>query len=333
VQRYQMQEAHSQQIAEGSLQEGATKQMIGLHKSERALNSSEHLQHTFKPRPKSSSRGRCRHKERKEGLATKKEQTSTTVTVKELLEAGVHFGHQTQRWNPKMKRFIFGERNGVHILDLAKTLKQLENALTIVKDLVAHHRSILFVGTKKAAKVIVRDCAERCGEFYVSERWLGGTLTNLSTIRQSIKKLDKIEKRIATGGDGLTKKEISILTKTQLKLEKNLSGVRGMRKVPGLLIIVDTMKEDIAVLEAKKLKIPIMALVDTNCNPDVIDYIIPANDDAQRSIKLILETLAQAIIDKKNELELFEEKDKDEEAKTSEEGEDEEALNPEEKKE
>jgi small subunit ribosomal protein S2 len=271
-------------------------------------------------------------KERKEGLATKKEQTPTTVTVKDLLEAGVHFGHQTQRWNPRMKRFIFGQRNGVHILDLAKTLKQLEAAVAVVKDLVAHHRSILFVGTKKAAKAIIRDCAERCGEFYVSERWLGGTLTNLSTIRQSVKKLDKIEKRIAQGGDGLTKKEISLLTKDQLKLEKNLSGVRGMRKIPGLLIIVDTMKEDISVLEARKLKIPIMALVDTNCNPDVIDYVIPANDDAQRSIKLILETLAQAIIDKKNELELFEEKDKDEEeGKSSEETED--ASNPEEMKE
>ncbi|MDB6081487.1 MAG: rpsB [Chlamydiia bacterium] len=250
---------------------------------------------------------------RNQGLATKQKekQPETTVTIKDLLEAGTHFGHQTQRWNPKMKRFIFGERNGIYILDLAKTLHQLKMALEVVKEVVASHRTILFVGTKKAAKTTVRECAEKCGEFYVSERWLGGMLTNLQTLRQSVKKLERIEKRISAGGEGLTKKEISIMSKDQIKLDKNLSGVRGLRKPPGLLIIVDPSKEDIAVAEATKLGIPIMALVDTNCNPDPITYVIPGNDDAQRSIKLILESLTQAIVDKKNELLLFAEKDKD----------------------
>jgi len=247
-------------------------------------------------------------------LATKEQKQERTharneVSVKELLEAGAHFGHQTKRWNPKMRRFIFGERNGIHILDLAKTLSQLKKARELVQEIVKSHKSILFVGTKKAAKAIVRECAENAGEFYISERWLGGTLTNNPTIRQSIKKLDKIEKRIAAGGEGFTKKELSLLTKEQIKLEKNLSGIRGMKKLPGLLIIVDPSKEHIAVKEAKTLGIPVMALVDTNCNPDPIDHVIPCNDDAQRSIKLILETLAQAIIDKKNEMHLFDEKE------------------------
>lgn len=237
----------------------------------------------------------------------------TDTTVKDLLEAGAHFGHQKSRWNPKMKRFIFGERNGIHIIDLAKTLQQLRNAVSFVKELITQRRTILFVGTKKAAKAIVREQAERCGEFYICERWLGGTLTNLSTIRQSVKKLDRIEKRIASGGEGLTKKEVSLLTKEQIKLEKNLSGIRGMKKPPGLLIIVDPSKEDIAVLEAKKLGIPVMALVDTNCNPDPVDYVIPCNDDAQRSIKLILETLTDAVVDLKNEMRMFADKDSVEE--------------------
>jgi small subunit ribosomal protein S2 len=229
----------------------------------------------------------------------------TEITIKDLLEAGAHFGHQKSRWNPKMKRFIFGDRNGIHIIDLAKTLQQLREAVDVVKAMVAQHKSILFVGTKKAAKSIVKEVAEAAGEFYVVERWLGGTLTNLFTIRQSIKKLERIEKRISAGGEGLTKKEISLLTKDQIKLEKNLSGVRGMRKVPGLLIVVDPTKESIAVAEAKKLNIPVMALVDTNCNPDLIDYVIPCNDDAQRSVKLVLGALASAIIDLKNEMSMI----------------------------
>jgi small subunit ribosomal protein S2 len=208
-----------------------------------------------------------------------------------------------------MKRFIFGERNGIYIIDLAKTVQQLKVSLDVVKQMVAQHRSILFVGTKKAAKSTIRECAEKCGEFYVSERWLGGELTNLPTIRQSVKKLERIEKRIATGGEGLTKKELSLLTKEQIKLDKNLSGVRGMRKPPGLLIVVDPNKEDIAVAEARKLGIPIMAIVDTNCDPDPITYVIPGNDDAQRSIKLLLDALTQAIIDKKNDMNIFTDKE------------------------
>ena len=239
------------------------------------------------------------------------------VTIKDLVEAGAHFGHQTRRWNPKMRVYIFGERNNIHIIDLAKTLQSLRSACGLVQDMVAGRRSILFVGTKKAAKAIVREEAERAGEFYVSERWLGGTLTNLATIRQSVKKLERIEKRIAAGGDGLTKKELSLLAKTQEKLEKNLSGVRGMRKLPGLLVVVDPGQEDLAVAEARKLGIPLLALVDTNCDPDPIDYVIPCNDDAQRSIKLVLQTIADAIVEKKNEMQLM--KGKEEESAKGEE--------------
>lgn len=224
------------------------------------------------------------------------------VTIKELLEAGAHFGHQTHRWNPKMKRFIFEERNGLYIIDLAKTLQQIRHAVEIVKDLISKHKSILFVGTKKQAKVVVRELAEQCGEFYVCERWLGGELTNLPTIRQSVKKMERNEKRLTTGGEGLTKKEISMLTKEQIKLERNLSGVRSMRKLPGLLIVVDPSKEHIAVAEANKLGIPVMGLVDTNCDPDPIQHVIACNDDALKSIKLILQAIAQAVIEKKNEM-------------------------------
>lgn len=229
---------------------------------------------------------------------------ATNITIKELLESGAHFGHQKRRWNPKMKRFIFEERNGIYIIDLAKTLQQIRHACEVVKDTVAKHQSILFVGTKKQAKAVVRELAEACGEFYVAERWLGGMLTNLQTLRQSVKKLERIEKKIAasaTGGD-LTKKEISLMTKDQIKLDKNLSGVRSMRKPPGLVIVVDPSKEHIAVAEAKKLGIPVMALVDTNCDPDPIDYVIACNDDALKSVRVILSSLASSIIDKKNEM-------------------------------
>lgn len=224
------------------------------------------------------------------------------ITIKDLLEAGSHFGHQTRRWNPKMKRFIFEERNGLYIIDLAKTLQQIRSAVEVVKETVASHKSILFVGTKKQAKAVIRELAEASGEFYVCERWLGGMLTNLSTLRQSVKKLERIEKKIATGSDGLTKKEVSLLTKEQIKLDKNLSGVRGMRKLPGLVIIVDPSKEHLAVSEANKLGIPVMALVDTNCDPDPIQYVIACNDDALKSVKLIVQALAQAVIEKKNEM-------------------------------
>ena len=236
------------------------------------------------------------------------------ITIKDLIEAGSHFGHQTRRWNPKMRVYIFGERNNIHIIDLAKTLKQINIACDFVKEIVSKRKSILFVGTKKAAKEIVKEEAERAGEFYAVERWLGGMLTNLTTIRQSVKKMERIEKRIAAGGDGLTKKEISEMSKLQIKLEKNLSGIRGMRKPPGLIVVVDPGHEDIAIKEAKKLGIPVMALVDTNCDPDPIDLVIPCNDDAQRSIKLVLETLVNTIIEKKNEMKVAEEKDDDEDS-------------------
>lgn len=240
------------------------------------------------------------------------------VTIKSLLEAGAHFGHQKRRWNPKMQRFVFGVRNGLYIIDLAKTLQQLRMCAQVVRDIVSQRKSILFVGTKNQAKSTVRECAEACGEFYVAERWLGGMLTNMTTIRQSIKTLERIEKKVATGGEGITKKELSLLTKEQAKLERNLSGVRSMRKLPGLLIVVDPSSEHIAVAEANKLKIPVMALVDTNCDPDPIQYIIPCNDDALKSVKLIMQELAQAIIDKKNELGYFvegEEADEEKKAK------------------
>ncbi|MBI3236278.1 MAG: 30S ribosomal protein S2 [Chlamydiales bacterium] len=226
----------------------------------------------------------------------------TEVTIKDLLESGAHFGHQRHRWNPKMKRFIFEERNGIYIIDLAKTMQQIRLAVQFVKEIVSKHKSILFVGTKKQAKTVIRECAEACGEFYVSERWLGGTLTNLATIRQSVKTLERIEKKISSGGDGLKKKEISTLSKEQIKLDRNLSGIRAMRKPPGLLIVVDPSLEHIAVAEAKILGIPVMALVDTNCDPDPIDHVIACNDDALKSIKLILQALTQSVIDRKNEL-------------------------------
>jgi len=201
-----------------------------------------------------------------------------------------------------MKRYIFEERNGIYIIDLAKTMQQIRNGMQVVQEIAAKRKSILFVGTKKQAKSVVRECAEQCGEFYMCERWLGGTLTNLTTIRNSVKTLERIEKRIATGGEGFTKKELSLLSKDQIKLNRNLSGIRAMRKPPGLVIVVDPSREHIAVAEANKLGIPVLALVDTNCDPDPIDHVIACNDDALKSIKLILQALAQAVIDKKNDL-------------------------------
>jgi len=235
-------------------------------------------------------------------LATAQKEKEAGVTIKELLESGAHFGHQTHRWNPKMKRFIFEARNGIYIIDLAKTLQQIRSSVQIVRDMVGKRKPILFVGTKKQAKAVIKECAEECGEFYVCERWLGGALTNLSTIRQSVKTLERIEKRIASGGEGFTKKEMSLMSKERIKLDRNLSGIRSMRKPPGLLIVVDPSKEHIAVAEANKLGIPVMALVDTNCDPDPIDYVIACNDDALKSIKVVLAAITQAIIDKKNDM-------------------------------
>ncbi len=201
-----------------------------------------------------------------------------------------------------MKRFIFEERSGIYIIDLAKTMQQIRIAIDVVISTVENHQGILFVGTKKQAKDVIKECAERCGEFYVAERWLGGMLTNLKTIRYSVKTLERIEKQIATGSDGFTKKEMTLLNKDREKLNRNLSGIRAMRKPPGLLVVVDPSKEHIAVAEANKLGIPVVALVDTNCNPDTIDYVIACNDDALKSIKLIIQALSDVIIDKKSEL-------------------------------
>lgn len=225
------------------------------------------------------------------------------VTIKDLLDSGAHFGHQKQRWNPKMQRFIFEERNGIYIIDLAKTIQQIRKAIEVVTDAVASRKSILFVGTKKQAKAVIQELSESCGEYYVCERWLGGTLTNLSTIRKSVKTLDRIEKKIvASAEQKLKKKEIVKLNKDRAKLERYLSGIRAMRKLPGLVVVVDPSKEHIAVAEAKKLGIPVMALVDTNCDPDPIDYVIACNDDALKSIRLVLQQLSNAIINKKAEM-------------------------------
>ena len=241
------------------------------------------------------------------------------VSIESLLKSGAHFGHKKQRWNPKMRRFIYEERNGIYIINLAKTLQQIRENVQIVKDVVAKRKSILFVGTKKQAKAVIREVAEKSQEFYVCERWLGGTLTNLSTIRHSVKTLERIEKKIATGGEGLKKKEISELSKKQVKLDRTLSGIRAMRRPPGLLVVVDPSKEHIAVSEANKLGIPVMALVDTNCDPDPIDHIIACNDDALKSIRLVLGAIGKAILDKKEELNLSkkktEKKDKDDSEK------------------
>lgn len=230
------------------------------------------------------------------------------ITIQNLVEAGAHFGHQKQRWNPKMVRFIFELRDGLYIIDLAKTLHQLRLAVDFVNQIVQQHRSILFVGTKKQAKTVIKEAAEAAGEYHVSERWLGGMLTNLSTIRQSIKKLERIEKRLE-GGEGMTKKETSLLNKEREKLERNLGGIRSMRKLPGLVVVVDTTEEHLAVAEARKLGIPVMAIVDTNSNPDQVDLPIPANDDSIKSVRLIIGALADAIIDKKNEMNIALSKD------------------------
>jgi small subunit ribosomal protein S2 len=235
-------------------------------------------------------------------LDTPTQPQDSALSVKDLLEAGAHFGHQKRRWNPKMQRFIFRQKGGLYIIDLAKTLEQTRKAVIFVDQIVSQKKSILFVGTKKQAKTVIKECAESCGEFYVAERWLGGMLTNMPTIRRSIKTLEKIEQKISTGGEGLTKKEISLLTKEQEKLERNLSGIRGMKRLPGLLIVVDPSHEHIAVKEARKLGIPVLALVDTNCDPDTVDHVIPCNDDALKSIKLIVQSLTQAIIERKNDM-------------------------------
>ena len=218
--------------------------------------------------------------------------------MKELLEAGVHFGHQAKRWNPKMKKYIFGERNGIYIIDLQKTLKLFKEAYDFVRTTAAQGKDVLFVGTKKQAQDAITEEAKRCGMYYVSSRWLGGMLTNFSTIRKSIDRLKKIEKMKEDGTyDKLTKKEVAGLEKERTKLERILSGIKTMPGLPSVVFIIDPRKEDIAVHEANKLGIPVVAVVDTNCDPDNIDYVIPGNDDAIRAIRLMASKIADAVIE------------------------------------
>ena len=220
------------------------------------------------------------------------------VQIEDLLLAGSHFGHLTRRWDPKMRKYIFMERNGIHIIDLKKTLGLLEEASNSISKISAEGKKILFVGTKKQAKQIVKDEAERCGAYYVSERWLGGMLTNFNTVRKSIKKLTNIQKMETDGTiDKFVKKERLILSRDREKLEKVLNGIVSMTRLPGAIFVVDIKKEHIAISEAKKLNIPVYAIVDTNCDPDLVDYPIPANDDAVKSIEIILKAIADAAIE------------------------------------
>jgi small subunit ribosomal protein S2 len=221
----------------------------------------------------------------------------TSVTMKELLEAGVHFGHQTRRWNPKMKDYIFGERSGIYIIDLQETLRLFQESLNFVEELAAQGRTVLFVGTKRQAREAIAEEAQRCGMPYVNERWLGGLLTNFVTIRRSLERIKELE---MIGSEGrrerLTKKELARLDKERTKLERNLLGIKNMRALPDAVFVIDTRNEQIAVLEARKLKIPVVGVVDTNCDPDQVDYVIPGNDDALRAIKLFAGRIADAVI-------------------------------------
>ena len=231
----------------------------------------------------------------------------SVISMKQLLEAGVHFGHQTRRWNPKMKKYIFTERNGIYIIDLQKTVKKVEEAYKWVKELAAEGGTVLFVGTKKQAQDSVRDEAIRSGMYFVNQRWLGGTLTNFETIQKRITRLKNIERMSEDGTfEVLPKKEVVQLRKEQERLEKFLGGIKDMKRLPDALFIIDPRKERIAVAEAHKLNIPIVAIVDTNCDPDEIDVIIPANDDAIRAVKLLTGKMADAILESKQGEELVE---------------------------
>src|SRR3979490_3250550 len=220
------------------------------------------------------------------------------IAMKDLLEAGVHFGHQTKRWNPKMKEYIFGERNGIYIIDLGKTLKLFREAEEFFSRLAAEGRTILFVGTKRQAQDVIAEEAQRCAMFHVNERWLGGLLTNFATIQRSLGRLRDLEAMATDGRFGtLSKKEIARNEKERKKLAKNLDGIRGMSRLPDAIFVVDTRKEQIAVDEARKLKIPVIGIVDTNCDPDEVDFVIPGNDDALRAIRLFASRIADAVID------------------------------------
>ena len=238
------------------------------------------------------------------------------VAMKQLLEAGVHFGHQTRRWDPKMAEYIFQARNGIHIIDLQKTSKKLDEAYAFLKEQAEEGKTVLFVGTKKQAQECVKEAAEKCGMYYVDQRWLGGMLTNFDTIRARVQRLKDLEKMQEDGTfDVLPKKEVILLKKEMSKLERNLGGIKEMDKLPGVIFLVDPKKERIAVLEAKKLNIPIIGLVDTNCNPEEVDYAIPGNDDAIIAVKLIADVMANAVIEGKQgeSFEVSEEQASDEE--------------------
>ena len=224
----------------------------------------------------------------------------SVISMKQLLEAGVHFGHQTRRWNPKMKKYIFGARNDIHIIDLQITIKLIESAYRFVADSVKDNKTVLFVGTKRQAQEAIQQEAERCGMFYVNNRWLGGTLTNFKTIRSRVERLNKLDQMEKTGEfDLLPKKEVLALKAEREKLNLNLGGIREMRTLPDIMFVVDPSCEEIAVKEAKKLNIPVVAITDTNCNPDLIDYVISANDDAIKAVKLITSIIADAVIEGK----------------------------------
>ncbi|MFN3970702.1 MAG: 30S ribosomal protein S2 [Gemmobacter sp.] len=218
-------------------------------------------------------------------------------TMRQLLEAGVHYGHQTARWNPKMGEYIYGDRNGIHILDLTQTVPMLDQALKVVRDTVARGGRILFVGTKRQAQKAVADAAERCAQFYMNHRWLGGTLTNWKTVSLSIQRLKQIDEMMAHGAEGLTKKERLHIEREQGKLQASLGGIREMGGVPDLLFVIDVGKEDLAILEAQKLGIPVVGIVDTNCSPKGVQYVIPGNDDAARAIQLYCDLVSRAALD------------------------------------
>ena len=220
------------------------------------------------------------------------------VAMKQLLEAGVHFGHQTRRWDPKMAEYIFQARNGIHIIDLQKTSKKIDEAYAFLKEQAEEGKTVLFVGTKKQAQECVKEAAEKSGMYYVDQRWLGGMLTNFDTIRTRVQRLKDLEKMQEDGTfEVLPKKEVILLKKEMEKLERNLGGIKNMEEIPGVIFLVDPKKEHIAILEAKKLGIPVIGLVDTNCNPEEVDYAIPGNDDAIRAVKLITDVMANAIIE------------------------------------
>lgn len=224
--------------------------------------------------------------------------TMAVISMKQLLEAGVHFGHQTRRWNPKMAPYIFTERNGIYIIDLQKTVRKVEEAYNVIRDMVSEGKQVMFVGTKKQAQDSVKEEAERCGMFYVNTRWLGGMLTNFQTIRKRIDRLHELERMEEEGiFNVLPKKEVIQLIAERDRLQKFLGGIKNMKELPGVLFVIDPRKERIAVAEARRLGIPIVAIVDTNCDPDEVDYVIPGNDDAIRAVKLLTSKMADAVIE------------------------------------